>query len=277
MTLRALTGVLLCLLVVTPAIGETGVGNLPPQIGVPRGPSMSGLGADAFRFTANQWRRLNWVLELHQDDDLHASGAIAFYGRSDNGGLKKFGWLSLSLSGAEYDQLMGKIDAALSRGDQTPVATGPGELVVCIDGEIYASERRKSGQTTWITSPRCGFEDPNDDVRDAAGGVSEAVRMRVPPGLGGLRADALASQSPLRQPILSLEFRTVSPQFPFFGSPSEVEPPGCDWGHSSLSANCSKPAVPDFGVGGKPDIRLRPICRQDGRPRRIKHGEVCEC
>jgi hypothetical protein len=141
------------------AYADTGTGDLPRTRSDIPASSLTRLGQDSFRFTAWQWKRLNWVLEMHRDI-RNASGNVSFYL-----GQKKVGWLTLYLPFDEYDQLMAKIDATLAAGDQTRIEVAPGEALISVDGESYVSERRKAGKSIWI-STRPGFHDPNENVRD---------------------------------------------------------------------------------------------------------------
>jgi len=170
--LGILGAALTALLVATSARAGTGVGELPRRPDDIQVAPMQQLGDNAFRFSAYQWRRSNWVLELRQDDARKASGRITFYG-SDQ---KEIGWLTLYLRSDEYDQLMAKIDGALAEGDKTPLPATHGEVWVCTDRDGFISERRTAGRTTWTTTGDCGNVDPNEEVRDL---LLEAFQWRI--------------------------------------------------------------------------------------------------
>jgi hypothetical protein len=146
-----------CLIGASCARADSGTGPFPTAV-----TPLSDLGNEAFRFTAIQWEELNWVLTLHRaPTDRFADGDITFYN-----GDQKIGWLTLRLKADEYDQLMRKVDATMAKGAlETSVPKPPNsEVVVCADGDGFASERRSAGAEHWVSSS-CSTQG-NMEIRD---------------------------------------------------------------------------------------------------------------
>jgi hypothetical protein len=154
----------LALATASAALADSGEGPLPQQarvVNVPSAP-IEQLGDDAFRFSVWRFKSLYWVVELRRADANYAEGEITFYNHAN----LRVGWLRFYLRLPDYDRLMAKIDAALARGDRRPLQASPNQIIVCADGPLYASERRKGGREWWIATSQCGYEDPNEDVRN---------------------------------------------------------------------------------------------------------------
>ena len=136
--------------------------------------SLSHFGDDGFRVTYSPSLGGSWSIELHPVSPDWAEGEIVFYapvhnGETFTGGDEQMrfgGWIGLRMSRRRYDALVAKIDAEMAKPDppieQSP--SPPTELVICTDGADYLTERRKRGQTTWLSLNSCDDSDRYEDI-----------------------------------------------------------------------------------------------------------------
>lgn len=140
------------------------------------------LGDDVIRFS--QEPALGgpaWVAEVHRDGSKFAVGEITFFAGHPSSSWVKIGWFRYGLSAADYDVLSGKVDQQLTRTvPEFPQQLPNGSIFVgCTDGPGYLTERRKSGQSTWL-SGFCG-DHPNKMIADLMFAAFERGACRFGP------------------------------------------------------------------------------------------------
>lgn len=124
-------------------------------------PRLASVGNDVIRFSSTPaLGGRAWIVELHRSKPGLAEGEVQFFYGHPSAGWSKVGWAKLSLSAAEYDELAGRIDILLARGEPNNVHGV--EIIVCTDGPGYLTERRNSGTSGWL-SGFCG-EHPNNEI-----------------------------------------------------------------------------------------------------------------
>ncbi len=149
----------------SPALAKTtGVGDVtrrPVSFRVAEFQPLAHFGNDGIRVTYAAALGGQCSLELHPVDMHLATGDILFYWTKDRsvtptrskGRIELGSRIQLNMPRRYYDALVSKIDATLAQPDAP--ADPNAEPVVCMDGALILTERRKHGRTGWVEMSSC--------------------------------------------------------------------------------------------------------------------------
>ena len=152
------------------AAAETGVGSGPNDdwsvAQQTRAPPLAALAEDSVRFSMTPSLGGRAYIMVISRKANFAEGSIRFYvGHPTSRRWRDLGQVKFRISLEAYKRLVDEVDAAWAAGEPDQMLPdAQGEVMICVDGPELKAERRRNGESIWMTGKGCAQRHPNDII-----------------------------------------------------------------------------------------------------------------